>query len=123
MSLVVFSEIAGNLEEDDDLSTDMVPLARAATSLGLPIHFVGTRLWAPGALEQVAAPSTRALAFWSGHLPTPENYADVYGALSGRGFQLVNRPEEHVRAVELEVGYPLIAGLTAETIAVGSRDE
>lgn len=123
--LVVLSESDGNLEQDDDFGTDMVPLARAARVAGWPIQFLGGRLraGATALLERIPAQQRSRPALWSGHIPPAADYAAVHTLLSERGLDLLNAPAEHARALLMDEAYPRLQTLTAETVIVRSVEE
>src|SRR5262245_61023966 len=125
---VVLSELRGALDEEEDSEdtegTDMLPLARAARELGIPVGYVGGRL-----REQTVAMLSPSLfggetvAFWSGHIPSPDEYERVYTALRSRGLRLINNRAEHCLSLELDLAYPMLREITAETLVARSAAE
>lgn len=63
-----------------------------------------------------------AIGVWIGYVPTAERYKAVYDAALKKGVKLVNSPEQHSLAMEMDKYLPFIADLTPASVVVTSVD-
>ena len=73
---------------------------------------------AEAALWHVPAAAAPTPGVWIGYIPSAERYAAVYAAALARNIRLVNDPEQFETAMELDRAYPLLEGLTPESVVV-----
>jgi hypothetical protein len=76
-----------------------------------------------GALAHVPPQLRSTPALWIGYIPSLVRYEQIYRAAQTKNIALVNSPEQHQRAQELDAGYPFFAELTAKTVFVTAPDE
>lgn len=73
---------------------------------------------AENALWHVPKQENLTKCFWIGYIPNVERYRAIYSEALKKNIQLLNTPEEHQKAQEFDLSYPLLNGLTAESITV-----
>jgi hypothetical protein len=78
---------------------------------------------AEGALWMVPKFAERRLGIWIGYIPPLERYAQIYDAALVKGIQLVNAPAQHRVAEEFDSAYPLLGGLTPESVIIYNEAE
>lgn len=123
--MILFSQAFPTLK--DRFGDDIAYSTRVAIEEGWQVHFLPYRLDEHTALDEALAelpslPSPQP-AVWLGFVPSFALYQKVYDALRGRGYVLVNSPDEHQRVFELDLAYPYIRELTARTAVVRAVDE
>lgn len=106
---------------------EIAAMATTASLLGLHVYTIpldfercGT---AQAALAHVPAQERRLPAVWVGFIPSADRYAAIYDAALARNIVLLNTPEEHGRAMEFDRFYPLLRGLTPESVVIRSVEE
>src|SRR4051794_1467159 len=75
------------------------------------------------ALWHVPSRSATEVAVWAGYVPSRERYKEIYDAALAKNIKLVNDPEQHRMAMELDVAYPFLEGLTPESLTLRSPAE
>ncbi len=78
---------------------------------------------AENALAHLPAFAEPVPAVWIGFIPTPDVYAAIHGAALANGIRLLNTPEQHRTAMEFDRFYPLLEGLTPESVVIHSPQE
>lgn len=78
---------------------------------------------AENALAYVPHFGTPIPGVWIGYIPTVERYQAVYEAARAKGVLLVNSPEQYQTAMEFDHFYPLLTGLTLESLVLHSLEE
>jgi hypothetical protein len=127
--MLVLTEALKELERDHR-SADNVGLTRAALAAGCTVRHWPVDLHLDPGLDPREAVEAAELgqippgpAIWIGSVPRFELYAGVYGVLSASGHHLLNPPEAHRRAMELQLAYPRLHGLTPESEVVTRLEE
>jgi hypothetical protein len=65
----------------------------------------------------------RTQAVWIGFIPSPERYEAIYTELLRKHIHLLNTPQEHLIAQEFDRAYPMLAGLTPESVVLTTPDD
>lgn len=105
---------------------DIEASARAAEWAGFDIRYIEPDFSrcgdAEGALAHIPPGESRP-AVWLGYIPDSARYQAIHQACQARGLRLPNAPTEHDRAMELDLAYPRLKGLTPATVAVTNAEE
>ncbi len=126
MKLIVLSE-ARDESMASPSAQDMIDMTRAAQLLGCPTYFIPTDFseceTAENALWHLPEQAEESAGVWLGFIPSPERYEAIYQAALRRLVRLLNTPGEHLRALEFDRAYPLLAELTppCEVLSEGSE--
>lgn len=116
--MLLLTQAPEPLPDDGD---DIVASTRAAREAGfrcvhLPVE-VDHRGDLVGAIRE-GVPRGADVAVWVGTIPEEATYRAVHAALAERGVRMVNDPEEHLRVMEFDRGYPRIADMTPRSVVV-----
>ena len=76
-----------------------------------------------GALWHIPARTEPTAAVWVGFLPALDRYTAVYEAALAKGIHLINDPQQHRVAMEMDLAYPFLVGLTPESVVLRSPAE
>ena len=57
-------------------------------------------------------------AIWIGYIPLQDKYDDLYQELKNKNIYLVNDPEQHQKAMEFDLFYPIIEDYTPKSVVV-----
>ncbi len=124
--MIIFSEdtvdskITKSSEETKRL-TEMMKI------IGLQVYYIPKDFNvcenAENALWHVPKQEGFTKCLWIGYIPSVERYRAIYDEALKKNIQLLNTPEEHQRAQEFDLSYPLLNGLTAESITVTDLTE
>lgn len=101
---------------------DLAHTVESARLAGWTVHVLAT----PDpelALSAIRWRGKQRPTVWLGLIPAPERYRALHAAALRQGLRLLNDPDEHERAMELDQAYPRLAGLTPRTAAAHSVDE
>jgi hypothetical protein len=60
---------------------------------------------------------------WAGYIPAVDRYRAIHDAATAKGVRLVNTPPQYQTAMEFDRFYPLLGGLTPESVVLSSSDE
>ena len=88
----------------------------------IPVDFDASET-ADAALWHVPSRPEATTAVWAGFLPSLERYAAIYEAALRKGIHLVNDPHQHRMAMELDLAYPYLDGLTPASVVIHSVAE
>src|SRR5262249_16787279 len=78
---------------------------------------------AENALAYVPEQERETPGVWIGFIPTPERYEAIYLAALRRNIRLLNTPEEHLTVQEFDRAYPLLRGLTPESVMITDPEQ
>lgn len=78
---------------------------------------------AENALWHIPVQDEPTLAIWSGFIPSPERYESIYRELLHKRIYLPNTPYQHLVALEFDRAYPLLQGLTPESLVLTDPQE
>ncbi len=99
---------------------DLTQTVESARLAGWDVHTLADREDPEEALAHIRA---QGPAVWLGLIPSPARYRVLYEAAQRQGLRLLNDPDQHERAMELDRAYPFLAGLTPRTVAVHTPEE
>jgi len=123
--LVVFSE--QSLNETSLNAREIQKITEIARMFGCQIYTIPRNFddckTAENALAYVPEFDTLMPALWIGFIPTFERYKAIYDAAIAKNAQLINTPEQHALATELDKFYPLISDLTPKSIMIESSNQ
>lgn len=95
--------------------------------IGLPVYYIPKDFSvcenAENALSHVPEQDSLTKCFWIGFIPTVERYTAIYNEALKKNIQLLNSPEEHQKAQEFDLSYPLLKGLTPESVIITNIDQ
>jgi hypothetical protein len=78
---------------------------------------------AENALWHIPVQSGRTQAVWIGFIPSAERYEAIYTELQRKHIRLMNTPQEHLIAQEFDKAYPMLAGITPESVVLTNPDD
>lgn len=78
---------------------------------------------AENALWHIPAQARRTPAMWIGFIPSPERYAAIYAELLNKQIVLLNSPQEHLVAQEFDRAYPMLEGITPQSVVLSSPQD
>jgi hypothetical protein len=119
--MIVLSEASDQLEPSAS-ARDITASTEAARLMGCRVYYIPQDFTicetAENALHHIPEQQPASSAVWIGYIPTPQRYEAIYKAALGKGIKLLNDPEQHLRVQEFDRAYPLLEGLTPETISI-----
>lgn len=128
MNLLIFSEARDEVGASPN-AQDMLDMTRAAQLVGCPTYIIPKDFseceTADNALWHVPEQEEEATAIWLGFIPSPERYEAIYQAALRRHVRLINDPKQHLQALEFDLAYPLLEGITppSEVLNEGSTPD
>jgi len=124
--MIVLTETADQLPPSAS-ARDIAASTNAAKLVGCQVFHIPPDFSecgdADGALWLIPKFAELRMAIWIGYIPPLDRYAQIYDAARAKGIQLVNTPAEHRIAEEFDAAYPLLRGLTPESIVINSEAE
>lgn len=124
--MIVFSEAGPHLPPSASLR-DITAMTEAARLIGAQVVAIpddfATCGGAERALEWAPKRSSPAPALWIGYIPSPERYRALYLAAISKNGVLVNSPEQHLDAQEMDRSLPLLGELTPDTVFITSPEQ
>lgn len=119
--MIVLSEASARLTPSAS-TRDLVAVTEAARLLGCRVYHIPQDFslceTAENALAHVPVQEEETPGLWVGYIPTPAHYRAIYEAAKHKRVLLLNTPEEHQTAMELDRAYPHLAGLTPESLVL-----
>ncbi|MBD2248062.1 ATP-grasp domain-containing protein [Nostoc sp. FACHB-888] len=124
--MIVLSESTEQIEPSASASENKL-MTEAAQLLGCKVYHIprdfercGT---AENALWHISNYSQITAGIWIGYIPEFERYQAIYYAALAKGIKLLNTPLEHQTALEFDLFYPHLKGLTPESLVITSTSE
>lgn len=124
--MIVLSESTEQIERSASASENKL-MTETAQLLGCKIYHIprdfercGT---AENALWHIPHYPQETVGIWIGYIPEFERYEAIYQAALTKGIKLINTPSEHRTALEFDLFYPHLKGLTPESLIITSTDE
>jgi hypothetical protein len=119
--MIILSESSPQLPDSASLR-DLIRSTEAARLAGWQVYHIPGDL-PPGvsaddALWHVPVQPEIVVGLWTGYIPLPEHYEEIYQAAFARNIHLVNAPDQFRRAEEFDQFYPFIEDLTARSECV-----
>ncbi|MDZ8189694.1 MAG: ATP-grasp domain-containing protein [Nostoc sp. ChiSLP02] len=124
--MIVLSEAIEQIERSASANENRL-MTEAAQLLGCKVYHIprdfercGT---AENALWHIPNYPQETAAIWIGYIPEFERYEAIYQAALAKGIKLINTPLEHKTALEFDLFYPLLKGLTPESLVITSTNQ
>ncbi|NDJ21080.1 ATP-grasp domain-containing protein [Nostoc sp. B(2019)] len=124
--MIVLSESTEQIESSASASENKL-MTEASRILGCKVYYMprdfqrcGT---AENALWHIPKSAIETAGIWVGYIPELERYKAIYQAALAKGIRLLNTPLEHQTALEFNLFYPHLKGLTPESVVITSTDE
>ncbi|MBX7219948.1 MAG: ATP-grasp domain-containing protein [Blastocatellia bacterium] len=106
---------------------DNQQVTRAAALAGWRVYYIPNDFavceHADNALWHIPEQPQETLTVWVGFIPSFERYSELYAAAARKNLRLVNSPQEHIRAQEFDRFYPLLLGLTPESVTLTNPED
>jgi len=124
--MIVLSESSEQIKPSAS-SRDLKIVTETALLLGCKVYYIpqdfercGT---AENALYHIPKYPQYTAGIWVGYIPELYRYEAIYNAAKAKGIKLLNTPWQHQTALEFDLFYPLLKGLTPESIVIHSINE
>jgi ATP-grasp domain, R2K clade family 3 len=124
--MIVLSEATEQIELSASANENRL-MTEAAHIVGCKVYYIprdfercGT---AENALWHVPQYSKETTGIWVGYIPEFVRYEAIYYAALAKGIKLINTPLQHKTALEFDMFYPLLTGLTPESIVINTISE
>jgi hypothetical protein len=125
MITVLSEAVLGN--RDTFSRRELLAMTETARLLGCPVHTIPRNFDACGtaenALAHVPIYDPPVPGVWIGFIPPQEHYTAIYDAAFAKGIRLLNTSEQHQIVMEFDRYYPLLSGLTPESVVCTSTVE
>ncbi|MBW4685884.1 MAG: ATP-grasp domain-containing protein [Komarekiella atlantica HA4396-MV6] len=102
-------------------------MTEAARILGCKVYYIprdfercGT---AENALWHIPKYAIETAGIWVGYIPEFERYEAIYQATLAKGIKILNTPLEHQKALEFNLFYQYLKGLTPDSVVITSTNE
>jgi hypothetical protein len=124
--MIIFSE--ASLDRPTSPSgQDNIDMTDAAKLAGCSVYYIPTDFsiceTAENALWHIPEQPSEAIAIWVGFIPSFDRYSAIYDEALRKKIRLINSPDQHRTAQEFDLAYPLLQGLTPESLVLTSPDE
>jgi ATP-grasp domain, R2K clade family 3 len=124
--MIILSEAVEQVEPSASATENQL-LTEAIKLLGCKVYSIprdfercstaGNALWhIPNYADQTAG-------IWIGYIPELERYEAIYNAALDKNIKLLNTPSQHKTAMEFDLFYPYLQGLTPESITITLKAE
>lgn len=124
--MIVLSEAIEPAESSTSARENRL-LTEAAQLLGYKIYFIPRDFercdTAENALWHIPKYPQQNAGIWIGYIPEFDRYEAIYNAALDKGIKLLNTPLQHKTAMEFDLFYPYLQGLTPESITITSTAE
>ncbi len=124
--MIVLSESTEQIEASASASENKL-MTEAAQLLGCKVYYIprdfercGT---AENALWHIPNYPKSTAGIWIGYIPEFERYKAIYHAALAKGIKLLNTSLEHQTALEFDLFYPHLKGLTPDSLVITSTNE
>jgi hypothetical protein len=124
--MIVLSEATAQTEPSASAS-DIKLMTEAAKLLGCKVYYIPQNFercgTAENALWHVPQFAQETAGIWVGYIPEFQRYVAIYQAALAKGIKLLNTPLEHQTALEFDLFYPKLRGLTPDSVVITSTNE
>ncbi|QLE42764.1 hypothetical protein FD723_21545 [Nostoc sp. C052] len=124
--MIVLSESTEQIEASASASENKL-MTEAAQLLGCQVYHIPRDFercsTAENALWHIPNYPTITAGIWIGYIPELEHYKAIYHAALNKGIKLLNTPLEHQTALEFDLFYPHLKGLTPDSLVITSTTE
>uniref|UniRef100_A0A2P0ZGB3 ATP-grasp domain-containing protein n=1 Tax=[Tolypothrix] sp. PCC 7415 TaxID=373957 RepID=A0A2P0ZGB3_9CYAN len=124
--MIVLSEATEQIEASASASENKL-MTEAAQILGFKVYHIprdfqrcGT---AENAIWHIPNYPEETAGVWVGYIPELERYEAIYQAALSKKIKLLNTPLEHQTALEFDLFYPHLQGLTPDSLVITSTQE
>jgi ATP-grasp domain, R2K clade family 3 len=124
--MIILSEAVEQVEPSTSTTENQL-LTEAIKLLGCKVYSIprdfercGT---AENALWHIPNYAEPTAGMWIGYIPELERYEAIYNAALDKNIKLLNTPLQHKTAMEFDLFYPYLQGLTPESITITSTAE
>ncbi|MFN6571566.1 ATP-grasp domain-containing protein [Dendronalium sp. ChiSLP03b] len=124
--MIVLSESIEQIEQSASANENKL-MTEAAQLLGCKVYYIPRDFErcgnAENALWHIPEYAKETAGIWVGYIPELERYEAIYQAALAKGIKLLNTPLEHRIALEFDLFYPHLKGLTPESVIIASTNE
>jgi hypothetical protein len=124
--MIVLSESTEQLEASASASENKL-MTEAAQIVGCKVYYIPRDFercsTAENALWHIPKYDKQTAGIWIGYIPELQRYEAIYQAALAKGIKLLNTPLEHQTALEFDLFYPYLKGLTPDSVVITSTDE
>lgn len=124
--MIVLSESTEQIEASASASENKL-MTEAAQLLGFKVYYIPRNFercgTAENALWHIPQYAEETAGIWIGYIPELERYQAIYAAALAKGIKLLNTPLEHQTALEFDLFYPHLKGLTPDSVVITSTNE
>lgn len=124
--MIVLSEAIEQIERSASANENKL-MTEAAKLLGCKVYYIPRDFercdTAENALWHIPNYPQETAAIWIGYIPEFERYEAIYAAALAKGIKLINTPLEHRTALEFDLFYPHLKGLTPESLVITSTNQ
>ncbi|HZS07267.1 MAG TPA: ATP-grasp domain-containing protein [Blastocatellia bacterium] len=124
--MIVLSEASLEAERSS-AAHDNINITEAARLMGCTVYYIPKDFSlcenAENALWHIPQQPDETPGIWIGFIPSPERYEAIYNEALRKRIRLVNTPEQHLTAQEFDRAFPLLAGITPESLMLLNPDE
>jgi len=124
--MIVLSEATEQIELSASANENRL-MTEAAQIVGCKVYYIprdfercGT---AENALWHIPQYTEETTGIWIGYIPEFARYEAIYQAALAKGIKLINTPLQHKTALEFDMFYPLLTGLTPESVVITNINE
>jgi hypothetical protein len=124
--MIVLSEATEQIEASASAIENKL-MTEAAQILGFKVYHIprdfqrcGT---AENALWHIPNYAQETAGIWVGYIPELQRYEAIYQAALSKKIKLLNTPLEHQTALEFDLFYPHLQGLTPDSVVITSTQE
>lgn len=124
--MIVLSEAIEQVEASASSKENQL-LTGATQLLGCKVYSIPRDfercVTAENALWHIPKCTQKIAGLWIGYIPELERYEAIYNAALDKNIKLLNTPLPHKTAMEFDLFYPYLQGLTPESITITSTAE
>ncbi|BAZ48779.1 hypothetical protein NIES4103_13890 [Nostoc sp. NIES-4103] len=124
--MIVLSESTEQIEPSASASENKL-MTEAAKLLGFKVYYIPRNFercgTAENALWHIPKYAEETAGIWIGYIPELERYKAIYEAALAKEIKLLNTPLEHQTALEFDLFYPHLIGLTPNSMVITSTNE
>ncbi len=124
--MIVLSESTEQIEQSASASENKL-MTDTAELLGFKVYHIPRDFercsTAENALWHIPNYPKITAGIWIGYIPEFERYKAIYHAALDKGIKLLNTPLEHQTALEFDLFYPHLKGLTPDSLVITSTTE
>ncbi|MEH1906064.1 MAG: ATP-grasp domain-containing protein [Nostoc sp.] len=124
--MIVLSESTEQIEPSASASENKL-MTEVAKITGCQVYYIPRDFkrcdTAENALWHIPQYDKETVGIWIGYIPELERYKAMYHAALAKGIKLLNTPLEHQTALEFDLFYPYLKGLTPDSVVITSMNE